>query len=160
MKIDGITIANQEKGMALHRFRLHPTVNSKHINHNYILHLIKVRRWHRFGFSDWLSYKVINWAAQHGWAKNKNKLNPNRCHYLLITYLTFDVGFTGKSFSEAIIYFSINPKYSIPLLGRFTSIIHQNYISRTPTLHRLFYLLSTDEYCHMYNLFTFFLGTP
>ena len=94
MKIDGITIANQEKGMALHRFRLHPTVNSKHISHNYILHLIKVRRWHRFGFSDWLSYKVINWAAQHGWAKNKNKLNPNRCHYLLITYLTFDVGFT------------------------------------------------------------------
>ena len=29
---------------------------------------------------------------------------------------------TGKSFSEALIYFSINPKYSIALLGRFPLI--------------------------------------
>ena len=29
MKIDDITIANQEKGMALHRFRLHQTVNTQ-----------------------------------------------------------------------------------------------------------------------------------
>ena len=24
-----------------------------------------------------------------GWAKNQNKLNPNKCHYPLITYLSF-----------------------------------------------------------------------
>ena len=39
--------------------------------------------------------------------------------------------FTGKSMSEALIFASINPKYSIPLLGRFTLIIHQISISRT-----------------------------
>ena len=32
---------------------------------------------------------------------------------------------TGKTLSDVLIYLSINPKYSIPLLGRFTLIIHQ-----------------------------------
>ena len=45
---------------------------------------------------------------------------------------------TGKSFSEALIYFSINPKYSIVLLGRFPLIIHQNYISRTLVERQLY----------------------
>ena len=45
---------------------------------------------------------------------------------------------TGKSFSEALIYFSINPKYSIALLGRFPLIIHQNYISRTLVERQLY----------------------
>ena len=45
---------------------------------------------------------------------------------------------TGKKMSDVLIYSSINPQYSIPLLGRFTLIIHQNSISRTSTVHRLF----------------------
>ena len=45
---------------------------------------------------------------------------------------------TGKTLSDVLIYSSINPKYSIPLLGRFTLIIHQISISRTSTVHRLF----------------------
>ena len=38
---------------------------------------------------------------------------------------------TSKSMSEALTFASINPKYSIPLLDRFTLIIHKNCISRT-----------------------------
>ena len=38
---------------------------------------------------------------------------------------------TGKSLSEVLFFWSINPKYSILLLGRFTLIIHQISISRT-----------------------------
>ena len=45
---------------------------------------------------------------------------------------------TGKKMSDVLIYSSINPQYSIPLLGRFTLIIHQNSISRTSIVHRLF----------------------
>ena len=41
-----------------------------------------------------------------------------------------DNSYTGIKLSDVLIYLSINPKYSIPLLGRFTLIIHQNYISR------------------------------
>ena len=41
------------------------------------------------------------------------------------------IGDTDKKLSDVLIYLSINPKYSIPLLGRFTLIIHQNYISGT-----------------------------
>ena len=60
--------------------------------------------------------------------------------------LTYTLGFgstlmdhlTGKKMSDVLIYSSINPQYSIPLLGRFTLIIHQNSISRTSTVHRLF----------------------
>ena len=40
-------------------------------------------------------------------------------------------GGTGKSLSEGLIFSSINPKYSIPLLGRFTLIIHHISTSRT-----------------------------
>ena len=46
---------------------------------------------------------------------------------------------TGKSLSDVLIYLSINPQYSIPLLGRFPSIIHQKYISRTSTVQILFW---------------------
>ena len=45
---------------------------------------------------------------------------------------------TGKKLSDVLIYLSINPKYSIPLLGRFTLIIHQNYISRTLVERQLY----------------------
>ena len=41
--------------------------------------------------------------------------------------------------SDVLIYLSINPQYSIPLLGRFPSIIHQKYISRTSTVQILFW---------------------
>ena len=47
---------------------------------------------------------------------------------------------TGKKMSDVLIYSSINPHYSIPLLGRFTLIIHQNSTSRTSTVHRLFWV--------------------
>ena len=43
----------------------------------------------------------------------------------------------SKTLPDALIYLSINPKYSIPLLGRFTLIIHQN-CSRT-LVERQFY---------------------
>ena len=45
---------------------------------------------------------------------------------------------TGKKLSDVLIYLSINPKYSILLLGRFTLITHENYISNTLTLHTVF----------------------
>ena len=66
---------------------------------------------------------------------------------------------TGKSFSEALIYFSINPKYSIALLGRFPLIIHQNYISRTLVERQLYtdcfaYLAQMNvAICTIYSLF-------
>ena len=44
---------------------------------------------------------------------------------------------TGKKLSDVLIYLSINPKYSIILLGRFTWIIYQSYISRTPLERQL-----------------------
>jgi hypothetical protein len=67
---------------------------------------------------------------------------------------------TGKSFSEALIYFSINPKYSIALLGRFPLIIHKNYISRTLVERQLYtdcfaYLAQMNVAIIMYNIFTF-----
>ena len=66
---------------------------------------------------------------------------------------------TGKSFSGALIYFSINPKYSIALLGRFPLIIHQNYISRTLVERQLYtdcfaYLAQMNvAICTIYSLF-------
>ena len=48
---------------------------------------------------------------------------------------------TGKSLSEVLIYSSINPKYSIPLLGRFTLKIHQSYINRTPLERQLTHIV-------------------
>ena len=43
-----------------------------------------------------------------------------------------------KSCQMYLFFLSINPKYSIPLLGKFTLIIHQNYISRTLVEHQLY----------------------
>ena len=66
---------------------------------------------------------------------------------------------TGKTLSDLLIYLSINPKYSIPLLGRFTLIIHQNYISRTLVERQLYtdcfaYSAQMDvAICTIYSLF-------
>ena len=46
-------------------------------------------------------------------------------------FLHFSRTLTGKNLSDVHIYLSYNPTYSMSLLGRFTLIIHENYISRT-----------------------------
>ena len=56
-------------------------------------------------------------------------LSPSSC--ALLSNAPLHQSDTGKRLSDVLIYLSINPKYSISLLGRFTLIIHQNYISRT-----------------------------
>ena len=72
---------------------------------------------------------------------NQSKINP-QLHQLLGPLITPIC--TGKKLSDVLIYLSINPKYSIPLLGRFTLMIHQIYISRTLVEHQLYtdYLLT------------------
>ena len=45
---------------------------------------------------------------------------------------------TGKTMSDVLIYPSINPQYGIPLLGRFTLIIHHISISRTLVERQLY----------------------
>ena len=51
---------------------------------------------------------------------------------IFLGIIVFSAAFNiGKSLSEELIFSSVNPKCSIPLLGRFSLIIHQIYISRT-----------------------------
>ena len=80
-----------------------------------------------------------------------SELFPGLCLLLVWTFwqesVTFGRG-TGKSMSEALIFASINPKYSIPLLGRFTLIIHQISISRTSTVLKCKYTCLTPSEVH------------
>ena len=89
-----------------------------------------------------------SWCGSDGWCCRKNGNSPywlptaqtNGCdgtfggptqHQCVLKPCSGLAAGTGKSFSEALIYFSINPKYSIALLGRFPLIIHQNYVNFT-----------------------------
>ena len=67
------------------------------------------------------------------------------------------IGDTDKKLSDVLIYLSINPKYSILLLGRFTLIIHQNHISRTLVEHQLYTVQMNVAMCTIYSLFLEYL---
>ena len=108
-----------------------PTVNT---NMNQFFYLIKSSKIDFFYL--WFWSKIANFETtqfidgllgkKEWWRKNIASWNILALH-------------TGKKISDVLIYLSINPQYSIPLLGRFPSIIHQKYISRTSTVQILFW---------------------
>ena len=102
----------------------------------------KLIRYLVYGIETW--YQVISLKSTlllcivgPSWSIANNFVIDFYCRCLEILW---QIAFTGKKMSDVLIYSSINPQYSIPLLGRFTLIIHQNSISRTSTVHRLFWV--------------------